>query len=248
MASSSGETNTTSVATTSSASPPIFSISSETPSQAFSQALGQSLSQIRAAFQTNGATSSLTSSAVQSFRDVAHALNVASSSIPSSSTTSGNVVVPSFISTYSAVGNPVFTAPGQLPLTAIPTPSSFVPPAWPAPGTSTFTPSVGKASVVGPGYAPIPAKLVAKITSGVFVELADLLAENLRAQESEPHSYLEGKLVVTPAQKRVVEITDILTWVQAFTINAWVFFQRPSRIQLSPNYQCTRGSASPPWH
>jgi len=56
----------------------------------------------------------------------------------------------------------------------------------PAPGTSTFTPSVGKAFVVGPGYTPIPAKLVAKITSGVFVELADLLAENLRAQESKP--------------------------------------------------------------
>ena len=56
-----------------------------------------------------------------------------------------------------------------------------------------------------------------------FVELADLLAENLRAQESEPHTYLDGKLVVSPARKRVVEITDILIWVQAFTIYAWVF-------------------------
>ena len=106
---------------------------------------------------------------------------------------------------------------------AISTPSSFVSLAWPAPGNSTFAPSVGKAFVVGPGYVPIPAKLVAKITSGVFVELADLLAENLRAQESEPHTYLDGKLVVSPARKRVVEITDILTWVQAFTIYAWVF-------------------------
>ena len=193
MASSSRKTNTSSVATTSSASPPIFSISSETLSQALSQALGQSLPQILAAFQANGATSSSTSDAVQSFGGMAHASNVASSSIPSSSTTSGNVVVPSFISTYSTVGNPVFTALGQLPLMAISTPPTFVSPAWPAPGTSTFAPSVGKAFVVGPGYAPIPAKLVAKITSGVFVELADLLAENLRAQESEPHTYLDGK-------------------------------------------------------
>ena len=107
-----------------------------------------------------------------------HALHVASSSIPSSSTTSGNIVVPSFISTYSTVGNPVFTALGQPSLMAISTPSSFVSPAWPAPCTSTFMPLVGKAFVVGPGYTPIPAKLVAKITSGVFVELADLLAEN----------------------------------------------------------------------
>ena len=131
MASSSGETNTTSVATTSSASQPIFSISSETLSQAFSQALGQSLPQILAVFQANGATSSSTSSAVQSPGGRAHASNVASSSIPSSSTTSGNVVVS---------------------------------PAWRAPGNSTFAPSVGKAFVVGPGYVPIPAKLVAKIT------------------------------------------------------------------------------------
>ena len=181
MASSSGETNTSSVATTSLASSPIFSISSETLSQALSQALGQSLPQIIAAFQANGATSSSTSAAVQSFGGMAHASNVASSSIPSSSTTSGIVVVPSFISTYSTVGNPVFTALGQPPLMAISTPPTFVSPAWPAPGTLTFAPSVGKAFVVGPGYAPIPAKLVAKITSGIFVELADLLAENLRA-------------------------------------------------------------------
>ena len=72
-------------------------------------------------------------------------------------------------------------------------------------------PSVGKAFVVGPGYAPIPGKLVAKITSGAFVELADLLAENIHAQEAEPHTYLDGKLLVAPAKKRVVEINDILT-------------------------------------
>ena len=61
--------------------------------------------------------------------------------------------------------------------------------------------SVGKAFVVGPGYAPIPGKPVAKITSGAFVELADLLAENIRAQEAEPHSYLDGKLLVASAKK-----------------------------------------------
>ena len=84
-------------------------------------------------------------------------------------------------------------------------------------------PSVGKAFVVGPGYAPIPGKLVAKITSGAFVELADLLAENIHAQEAEPHTYLDGKLLVAPAKKRVVEINDILTWIQAFTIYQWIF-------------------------
>ena len=42
---------------------------------------------------------------------------------------------------------------------------------------------------------------MAKITSGTFVELADLLAENIRAQEAELHTYLDGKLLVAPAKK-----------------------------------------------
>ena len=65
-----------------------------------------------------------------------------------------------------------------------------------------MAPSVEKAFVVGHGYAPIPGKLVAKITSGAFVKLADLLAENIRVQEAEPHTYLDGKLLVAPAKNR----------------------------------------------
>ena len=42
---------------------------------------------------------------------------------------------------------------------------------------------------------------MAKITSGTFVELADLLAENIRAQEAELHTFLDGKLLVAPAKK-----------------------------------------------
>ena len=41
--------------------------------------------------------------------------------------------------------------------------------------SSLLPPSVDKAFVVGPGQAPIPAKLVSRITSGQFVDLADSL-------------------------------------------------------------------------
>ena len=72
-----------------------------------------------------------------------------------------------------------------------------------------------------------------KITSGTFVELA----ENIRAQKAEPHTYLDGKLLVAPA-KKVLEITDILTWIQAFTIYQWIFCSTyPSRWQDTTQYK-----------
>ena len=64
---------------------------------------------------------------------------------------------------------------------------------------------------------------MAKITSGALVEFTDLLAETIRAQEAEPHTYLDGKLLDAPAKKRVAGITDILAWIQAFTIYQWIF-------------------------
>ncbi|KAL9976853.1 hypothetical protein ACROYT_G014190 [Oculina patagonica] len=58
-------------------------------------------------------------------------------------------------------------------------------------------PKADKAFIVGPGHVPIPAKLVAKITEGQFVELTDLLLVNLRAVELEPQAFLEEKLLVS---------------------------------------------------
>ena len=140
------------------------------------------------------------------------------------------MTVPSFLSTYSSVGIPVVPRASQPPVPALSAPSLFDYSLVPSTSSPTLAPSVGKAFVVGPRYAPIPGKLIAKITSGAFVELADLLAENIRAQEAEPHTYLDGKLLVAPSKKRVVEITDILTWIQTFTIYQWIFYSTyPSR-------------------
>ena len=79
---------------------------------------------------------------------------------------------------------------------------------------------------------------MAKITSGALVEFTDLLAETIRAQEAEPHAYLDGKLLDAPAKKRVVGITDILAWIQAFTIYQWIFCSTyPSRWQDNFHYK-----------
>ena len=83
---------------------------------------------------------------------------------------------------------------------------------------------------MGPGYAPVPFKLVSKITAGLFVDLADLLPDNIRAQEIEPQAFLEGKLVVSGSKKRVIEIADIITWIEAFTIFSMILCHTfPSR-------------------
>ena len=84
-------------------------------------------------------------------------------------------------------------------------------------GRSVLPPSLEKAFVVGPGHVPIPAKVVSKMISGQFVELADFLSANLRAVYQEPRTFLDGNLLVS--QKRLlVEISDVLTWTEAFTI------------------------------
>ena len=83
-------------------------------------------------------------------------------------------------------------------------------------------PTFDKAFVVGQGYAPIPYKLVGKITGGQFVDLADLLSDNIRVQESEPQAFLDGKLVVATAKTRMVEVVDIPTWIEAFIIYSMI--------------------------
>jgi hypothetical protein len=59
----------------------------------------------------------------------------------------------------------------------------------------------------------------------MFIELADLLAENIKAQEIEPQAFLEGRLLVSSSKKRVVEVTDILSWIEAFTIYSLILCQ-----------------------
>ena len=146
--------------------------------------------------------------------------------------------MPSFLSTYSSVGIPLVPRASQPPVPALSAPSLFAYSSVPSTSSPTLAPSVGKAFVVGPGYAPIQGKLVAKITRGAFVEFADLLVENIRAQEAEPHTYLDGKLHFSPAKKRVVEINDILIWIQAFTIYQWIFCSTyPSRWQDTVQYK-----------
>ena len=195
-----------------------------------------------AAFPENGAPNSSSSMSGNS-SEASSAINVplthtSTSTGCRSSSLAGSVTLPSFLSTYSSVGIPVIPCASQPPVPALSAPSLFHSSLVMSTSSPTLAPSVGKAFVVGPGYAPILGKLVAKITSGAFVELTDHLLENIHAQEAEPHTYLDGKLLVAPAKKRVVEITDILTCIQAFTIYEWIFCSTyPSCWQETTQYK-----------
>ena len=97
-----------------------------------------------------------------------------------SSSSAGSVTVPLFLSTYSSVGIPVVPRASQSPVLALSASSLFDCSLVPSTSSLTLAPSVG---------------------SGAFVELADLLAENIGAQEAGPHTYLDGKLLVACAKK-----------------------------------------------
>ena len=144
-----------------------------------------------AAFRENGAPNSSSStsgnsSAAFSVVNVTSTYTSTSTGCHSSSI-AGSVTVQSFLSTYSSVGVPGVPRASQPAVPASSAASLFDSSLVPSTSSPTLAPSVWKAFVVAPGYAPIPGKLVAKITSGALVEFADLLAANIRAQEAEPH-------------------------------------------------------------
>ena len=194
--STSGEAapSTKSVSTSSSSftsvlsSPSLVAMSAENLSQAISQGFQQSLPLLLAAFRENGAPNSSSSTSGNSHA-ASSAINVpwthtSTSTGCRSSSLAGSVTAPSFLSTYSSISIPVVPHASQPPVPASSAPSLFDSPLAPTSNSPTLAPSVGKVFVVGPGYAPVLGRLVAKITSGAFVELADLLAENMRAQEA----------------------------------------------------------------
>lgn len=89
-----------------------------------------------------------------------------------------------------------------------------------APISSTSSiPLADQPFVVGPGFSPVPAKLVNQIVAGKYIDLSKLLAANLVHAETEPQLLFNGHLVLTtPPRKQRRRIEDICSWMEAFTI------------------------------
>ena len=89
-----------------------------------------------------------------------------------------------------------------------------------APNSSSAPVSLTLPFVLGPGRPPIPAKVVTQILCNKFIEMSDLLPENLDLPQCESSSFtIEGGAIVPitrVASKRKQEVMDILTWVECF--------------------------------
>ena len=107
--------------------------------------------------------------------------------------------------------------------------------------------------VVDPGFIPTPPKLVQYIWVGQFVDLPILIQESCdRVMMNLPpvHSMLlDGQLIVNPGPRKTRNITDIVTWVQAFSVYASIFCAHhppsSSRPMAIPTVHNSSGEAIP---
>ena len=136
---------------------------------------------------------------------------VAGPSLPGRPIQSMLPVVPSFVSTFA---NPSMSAFSSASAYSLPTGATRDVADYPAVPAS---PVVDQPFVVGPGFSPVPAKLVAQIVAGKYVDLSELLAVNLVQKDPEPQLLLDGRLVLTSQPKKQRRrIEDIASWMEAF--------------------------------
>ena len=93
-----------------------------------------------------------------------------------------------------------------------------------------------QAFILGEGLPPVPVKLVGKICRGEFVDMAELLRDNIEAERRRGSA---GEASRSASQRRR-EIPDILSWVQCFgTYACVVASQHPEKLTQLLAYQTT---------
>ena len=91
--------------------------------------------------------------------------------------------------------------------------------------------------ILGEGLPPVPAKLVAKICRGEFVDMAELLRDNIEAERRQGSDTGCSSGGGKPRRR---EIPDILSWIQCFGTYACVLAsQRPEKLTQLLAYQTT---------
>ena len=138
---------------------------------------------------------------------------VAGSSLPGRPIHSMLPVVPSIVSTFANPSMSAFSSASAYNLPPGATRDVADRPAVPA------LPVVDQPFVVGPGFSPLLAKLVAQIMASKYVDLSELMAVNLVQKDPEPQLLLDGRLLLTSQSKKQRRRTeDIALWMEAFAI------------------------------
>ena len=75
---------------------------------------------------------------------------------------------------------------------------------------------VGKPFVLSEGLPPVPHKLVIRVLRGDFVDMAELLRNNLEAQRRLLSVPVSSSSPSTPSARARREVPDLLSWVQCF--------------------------------
>ena len=124
-----------------------------------------------------------------------------------------STVVPSFVSMFANPSMSVFS-----PASAFNSPTGATCDVADRPAV-LVSHVVDQPFVVGPGFSPVPAKLVTQIVASKYVDLSELLAVNLVQKDPEPQLLLDGRLVLTSRPKKQHRrIEDIASWMEAFAI------------------------------
>lgn len=88
-------------------------------------------------------------------------------------------------------------------------------------------PLLDQAFIVGPGFSPVPAKIVAQIVAGKYIDLGELLAVDLVQKDLELQLLLDGQLALTSQQKKQRQHVDaIVSWMEAFAIFSLILVNR----------------------
>ena len=95
-----------------------------------------------------------------------------------------------------------------------------------------------KPFVLSESLPPIPAKLVEQIWKGEFVDMSELLRDNLEAQRRGAVQEAAGATSSSGGSRRRREVPDLLSWVQCFrTYTAVVGSKYPERMAKLLAYQ-----------
>ena len=147
------------------------------------------------------------------------------------------LVVPTFVSTFLppnpshslSIANMATTSSQDSVSSAATLPQANI-------SSATSFPVLNQPFIVGPGFSPIPAKVVGQVVAGKFIDLGDLLPSTVVSADPEPQLLFDGRLVLTSTPKKPKRrIEDIATWMEAFSVFCLImisFFPHRSRDPL----------------